>query len=502
MGTNANYQGRIEDDRLITGQGRYVADLPMANLAHAFVVRSPFAHGTLAPLATSDAAAAVGVLAVYTAADLANAGIGAFPCSVKFPRPDGAEAFPAERRVLASDRVRHLGEGVALIVAETRAQAQAAAELISIDVDEAPVAVSADAALASDAPLVWDEVPGNIAFHWKQGEFDAVGSTIAGAHHVARLKSHVTRVMANSMEPRGCMMAIGDDGRLVVYPSNQNPYPVRSGIANMLGMDQKDIQVVAGDVGGSFGMKSGCAPEDILVAFAVRQLGRPVRWIADRAEGFLSDDHGRDVLMTGELALDADGNFIALRVRSDINIGAYLSGRSLGLIGNYGGIAGVYRIGQIAAEAFGVHTHTQVTAPYVAPAAPKRPTSLSASSTLQRVKPVPIRLSCAAAMPCRLKRCPTIPAFASPTTAASSKRICWKPLPSLTVLVSKHVVQKQNLVANCAGLACRTRSKQRVGRMWRLPATNQKSSCERMAAWISSRARCRLAKVPRRCFPT
>ncbi|MFT5509368.1 MAG: carbon-monoxide dehydrogenase large subunit [Hyphomicrobiaceae bacterium] len=364
MGTNANYQGRIEDDRLITGQGRYVADLPMANLAHAFVVRSPFAHGTLAPLDTSDAAAAVGVLAVYTAADLAKAGIGAFPCAVKFPRPDGAEAFPAERRVLASDRVRHLGEGVALIVAETRAQAQAAAELISIDVDEAPVAVSADAALAADAPLVWKEVPGNIAFHWKQGEFDAIGSTIAGAHHVARLKSHVTRVMANSMEPRGCMMAIGGDGRLVVYPSNQNPYPVRSGIANMLGMDQKDIQVVAGDVGGSFGMKSGCAPEDILVAFAVRQLGRPVRWISDRAEGFLSDDHGRDVLMTGELALDADGNFVALRVRSDINIGAYLSGRSLGLIGNYGGIAGVYRIGQIAAEAFGVHTHTQVTAPY------------------------------------------------------------------------------------------------------------------------------------------
>lgn len=364
MGTNANYQGRIEDDRLITGQGRYVADLPMADLAHAFVVRSPFAHGKLAPVDTSDAAAAEGVLAVYTAQDLADAGVGAFPCPVKFPRPDGQEAFPAERRVLADERVRHLGEAVALIVAETRAQAQVAAELVGIDVEEAPVAVTAEAALEPDAPLVWDEVPGNIAFHWSQGDLDAVGKALAGAHHVTHVKSHVTRVMANSMEPRGCMMTIGEDGRLVVYPSNQNPYPVRAGLANMLGIEPSDIHVVAGDVGGSFGMKSGCAPEDVLVAFATRQLRRPIRWIADRAEGFLSDDHGRDVLMTGELALDADGNFVALRVRSDINVGAYLSGRSLGLIGNYGGIAGVYRIGQIAAEAFGVHTHTQVTAPY------------------------------------------------------------------------------------------------------------------------------------------
>lgn len=364
MGTNANYQGRIEDDRLITGNGRYVADLPIADLAHAFVVRATVAHGALAPLDISDAQAVDGVLAVYTAADLAAAGIGAMPCTVKLPRPDGETAFPAERRILASDRIRHLGEGVALIVAETRAAAQAAAELIAIDVDDAPVAVTTEAALAAEAPLVWEEVPGNVAFHWTQGDFDAVESTIAGAHHVARVKSHVTRVIAHSMEPRGCLMTLDDDGRLVVYPSNQNPYPVRAGLSNMLGIDQKDIHVIAGDVGGSFGMKSGCYPEDILVAFAVRKLGRAVRWIADRAEGFLSDDHGRDVVMTGELALDAEGAFVALRVRSDINVGAYLSGRSMGLIGNYGGITGVYRIGQIAAEAFGVHTHTQVTAPY------------------------------------------------------------------------------------------------------------------------------------------
>lgn len=364
MGTNANYQGRIEDDRLITGQGRYVADLPAENMAHAYVVRSPFAHGALGPIDTSDAAAVDGVLAVYTAADLESAGIGYFPCPVTHKRPDGQEAFKARRRVLAKERVRFLGEGVALIVAETLAAAKEAAELITIDVDEAPVAVAAEAALADGAPLVWDEVPGNIAFHWSQGDFDAVDRVIAEAPHVTRLTSHVTRVIAHTMEPRGCMMAPGDNGRLIVYPSNQNPYPVRAGLSNMLGIDAQDIRVIAGDVGGSFGMKSGCYPEDVLVAFAVRQLGRPIRWIAERSEGFLSDDHGRDVLMTGTLALDADGNFLALKVRSDINIGAYLSGRSLGLIGNYGGITGVYRIGQTAAEAFGVHTHTQMTAPY------------------------------------------------------------------------------------------------------------------------------------------
>lgn len=364
MGTNADYQGRIEDGRLTTGSGRYVADVHMAGLAHAFVVRSPYAHGRLAPIDTSDAAAADGVLAVYTAGDLEAAGIGAMPCAVQFKRPDGEVAFPAGRRILARDRVRHLGEGVALIVAETRSAALAAADLIAVDVDEAEVAVTAEAALGAGAPLVWDEVPGNIAFQWSQGDFDAVDEAIAGAHHVARVRSHVTRVMAHTMEPRGCLMAMDDDGRLVVYPSNQNPYPVRAGLSHMLGIEPQDIRVVAGDVGGSFGMKSGCYPEDVLVAFAVRKLGRPVRWIAERTEGFLSDDHGRDVLMTGELALDADGAFVALKVRSDINVGAYLSGRSMGLIGNYGGIAGVYRIGTIAAEAFGVHTHTQVTAPY------------------------------------------------------------------------------------------------------------------------------------------
>ncbi|HUS95829.1 MAG TPA: xanthine dehydrogenase family protein molybdopterin-binding subunit [Hyphomicrobiaceae bacterium] len=364
MGTNANYQGRIEDDRLTTGRGRFVADITMPGLAHAVIVRSQLAHGRLAAIEIEDALAMPGVIAVLTAADLAADGIGDQPCPVTHRRPDGQEAFKAGRRVLARDTVRHLGEPVVMVIAESRSQAVDAAELVSLDIEDLPLV--ADAAEARDpaSPLVWDEVPGNLAFVWTKGDAAKADQAIADAAHVATLNSHVTRVMAHTMEPRGCLAYVSDDGRLTVHPSNQNPFPLRAGLANMLGLAPQDIHVLAGDVGGSFGMKSGMYPEEILVSWAARRLGRPVRWIADRSEGFLSDEHGRDVYVRATLALDAEGRFTALKVSCDINIGAYLSGRSFGLIGNLGGIAGVYRIGAIAAEINAVHTNTQVTAPY------------------------------------------------------------------------------------------------------------------------------------------
>lgn len=364
MGTNADYQGRIEDDRFIRGLGAYVADIAVAQLAHAVIVRSPYAHATLNTIETDAAKAHPGVLAVYTADDLSSAGIPDQPCGVKLSRPDGNEAFQAGRRVLARDRIRHLGEPVAMVVADSRLAAQDAAELVVVDADEHDVVVDARAARSDGALDVWQEVPGNIAFRWSKGDHAAVDAVLSGAAHVARLDSHVTRVLANTMEPRG-VLAYGDDrGRLIVHPSSQNPFPMRAGLAQMLGLAEGDVHVLARDVGGSFGMKSGVYPEDILVCFAARQLGRPVRWIADRIEGFVSDEHARDIHMRVELGLDRDGSFLALKVISDVNIGAYLSGRSLGPIGNFGGIAGVYRIGQIAGEVNGIHTHTQVTAPY------------------------------------------------------------------------------------------------------------------------------------------
>ena len=363
MGTNADYQGRIEDDRFITGQGCYVADVQIENVAHAYVVRSTLAHAKINAIHTDDARAAPGVLAVYTAADLAADGIGDQPCGVTHPRPDGQEAFQACRRILARDRILHLGEAVALVVAETKQAAVDAGELVDIDADELDVVVDTIGAQAEGAPLVWDEVPGNVAFVWQKGDEAALAAAKTQAAQVTRLESHVTRVVVNSMEPRGTL-AYMEDGRLVVQSSTQNHFPIRGGLASLLNMDPDQIRVLASDVGGSFGMKSGVYPEDVLVSWAARKLNRPVRWIADRIEGFQSDEHGRDVRLTVDLALDGDGKFLGLKVVCHCNIGAFLSRRSLNMIGNFGGIAGVYKIGTIVGEVHGIHTHTQVTAPY------------------------------------------------------------------------------------------------------------------------------------------
>ncbi len=364
MGSNADYQGRIEDNRFITGTGCYVDDIVLPDMLHAAIVRSPWAHAKLNAVETADALAAANVVAVYTAGDLAADGIGDQPCDVTHRRPDGEEAFKACRRVLARDVVRHLGEPVAVVIAKTRAAAVDAAELVAIDGDERDVVTDARQARSAQSLLVWDEVPGNVAFVWEKGDRAAVETSLAAARHVARLDTHVTRVIANSMEPRGILAFVDDGGRLIVHASTQNPYPMRAGLAHMLGLAPEEVQVKAGDVGGSFGMKSGVYPEDVLVAWAARKLGRPVKWVSERGEGLLADEHGRDVHMQVELGLDADGTFLALKVACDANVGAYLSRRSLNLIGNFGGIAGVYRIGGIFGEIRGIHTHTQVTAPY------------------------------------------------------------------------------------------------------------------------------------------
>ena len=363
MGTNADYQGRIEDDRFITGQGCYVADVEIGNVAHAYVVRSTLAHAKINAVHTDDAKAMPGVLAVYTAADLAADGIGDQPCGVTHPRPDGQQAFQACRRILARDRILHLGEAVALVVAETKQAAVDAGELVDVDADELDVVVDTIGAQADGAPLVWDEVPGNVAFVWQKGDEAALAAAKSQAAQVTRLESHVTRVVVNSMEPRGTL-AYMEDGRLVVQSSTQNHFPIRGGLASLLNMDPDQIRVLASDVGGSFGMKSGVYPEDVLVSWAARKLNRPMRWIADRIEGFQSDEHGRDVRLTVDLALDGDGKFLGLKVVCHCNIGAFLSRRSLNMIGNFGGIAGVYKIGTIVGEVHGIHTHTQVTAPY------------------------------------------------------------------------------------------------------------------------------------------
>jgi carbon-monoxide dehydrogenase large subunit len=358
------YMGRLEDERLSTGRGRYVADLRMPRLAHGVVVRSVYAHAKINGIDITAAKAAPGVLAVLTAADLTADGIGDLPCGVELPKSDGQKAFQAKRPVLARDRVRYVGECVAFVIAETAEQAEAAGELVEIDYDPLDAVADVGPALASGAPAVWDEVPDNIAYLWKKGDKDAFDKARASAHKVVSLKSHVTRVTACSMEPRGALGLIDDEGRLVIHSSTQTPFNIRPTIASLFKLDQSKVRILAGDVGGSFGMKSGAYPEDVLVVWAAKRLGRPVRWISERRESFLSDDHGRDVYVDAELALDANGRFLALRTNFDVNIGCYLSGRSLFMIGNIGGVAGVYRIPTIVAGVRGVFTNIQTSAPY------------------------------------------------------------------------------------------------------------------------------------------
>jgi carbon-monoxide dehydrogenase large subunit len=360
----AEFQGRIEDNRLVTGRGRYVADIAYEGMLIGVVVRSPVAHARILAVDTSAASTVPGVLAVFTAADLAEDGIEDFPSGVSLPGADGKPAFPARRPVLARDRIRSVGEPVAFVVGETAAAAEAAAELVTIEMEDLPAIVAPEAALAAAAPRIWDGAPQNVAYIWKKGDVARVDAAAGGAAHVVRFASKVSRVNALSLEPRGALGLVDADGRLVLHAANQSPHNLKGGLAAMLKVPAAQVRVVAGDVGGSFGMKSGTYPEDVLVLFAARRLQRPVRWISERRESFLADDHGRDMSVEASLSLDEDGRFLALKADFTVNVGAYLSGRSLFMVNNIGGIAGVYDIGAIAASITGVYTNTMTNAPY------------------------------------------------------------------------------------------------------------------------------------------
>jgi carbon-monoxide dehydrogenase large subunit len=360
---HGKFQGRIEDARFVTGRGAYVDDLTLDGMVHAVMARAPMPGG----IASVDAGAArevTGVLGIWTAEDLAGNGPTHLPCGVALPGSNGETAFQAARPVLAVGRARFTGEGVAFIVAETQAAAREAADLVEIELDEVDTVVEARAALRDGAPAVWDEVPDNIAFVWARGEMDAAKAAVAAAPRRVTLESHVSRVAVNSMEPRGCVGEVVD-GRLVLHASCQSPHGLKGALAKIFAVEPADVRVIARDVGGSFGMKAGAYVEDVLCLYAARALGRPVKWISDRGEGFLSDDHGRDTTISATMGFDDDGVLLGLTAHFDLNIGAYLSGRSLASgLGNLGGISGVYRIGPTAADAYGVFTNIHTLGPY------------------------------------------------------------------------------------------------------------------------------------------
>lgn len=355
---------RREDDRFVTGRGQYTDDIHNEGAARAAFVRAPVASAVIRSVDVSAAQELPGVIAILTAQDLAADGIPDFSLPLGITNSDGSPVVPTPRPLLARDRIRFLGEPVAMVIAETDAIAQDAAELVSIDFEDIPPVLTPADARADGAPLLWDDRPSNKAFHWRGGDLEGTAKALAASHHVARLETHISRVTAMPMEPRSALAYIDEHGRSVLRVSHQNPHALRGNLCEVFGLGRGDVRVVAGDVGGSFGMKSGYLREEALVFWAARRLQRPVRWTATRSETFLSDEQGRDVHVSAELGLDADGRFTALHVRYDINIGAYLSGRSATPILNFGGIAGVYTTPYIVGEATGYFTNTPPTAAY------------------------------------------------------------------------------------------------------------------------------------------
>ena len=400
---------RREDVRLLTGKGNYSADPNPPGMLHAVLVRSHHAHATVGRIDTSAARAMPGVVAVFTAADLTD--VSPIPGGIGFPRPDGGPAPKTDRPLLAADRVRFVGEPVAVVLSETLGAGKDAAEAVVVDYHELPLVTDAVAALEAASPKVWDDVPDNIGFLWKRGDADATDAALKSAAHVARLQFTVSRVTANTMEPRGAWAQLGEDGRIVVHAAHQSPYNLRNGMANgNFAIKPTDIRVLTIDVGGSFGMKSGVQPEYALVAWAARRLRRPVRWISDRTEGFLSDEQAREMRITVELGLDAQHRFTALRLRWDANLGAYVTGRSGWPVGNIGGTAGVYHIPTMYAEAFGILTNTVPTAAYRGAGRPE------ATYTIERIIDIAAREL--GVSPYELRRINLIPPEAMPYKTA------------------------------------------------------------------------------------
>jgi carbon-monoxide dehydrogenase large subunit len=358
---------RLEDPRLIQGFGRYSDDVNLPRQAYAVVVRSPHAHARIRSMDTSAARGAPGVLAVLTGADWAAAGLGDMPTDKSRKRRDGSPAIATPRPALIRDRVRHVGDPFALVVAETQEQAVDAAELVAVDYEPLPALAATAEVTRPGAPAVWEAAPDNVAFVWEAGNRDAVARGFAGAAHVTRLEFVVTRVAAAPLEPRA---AVGEwdrrAGRYTLHTGIQAPHGLRQLLADQVfRIPQSHMRVITGEVGGSFGMRSGAYPEHALVLWAAKRLGRPVKWTSDRREGFVTDEHGRDNVSTAELALDAQGKFLALRVAITLNIGAYITPRSAGPgTNNVGGLAGTYTTPAIHVQTTGVFSNTTPTGPY------------------------------------------------------------------------------------------------------------------------------------------
>jgi carbon-monoxide dehydrogenase large subunit len=356
---------RTEDPILVRGEGRYTDDISLPGQAHAVIVRSKHAHGVIKSIDKSAALKMPGVLGIYTGADFAA--YGTLKCIVPANNRDGTPMLKPARHALATGKVRFVGDPVACVAAETLYQAKDAAEALQIDIEPLPVNVDLAAADAPNSPILYDDVPRNVPLDFHFGDAAATAEAFKRAAHVTKLDMVNSRLVVNSMEPRGAIAEYDKtSGRYTLHTGCQGVVGIKGTLAQILNVEPAKVRVLTGNVGGSFGMKGAVYPEYVCVAHAAKALGRPVKWIDERSSAFVSDNHGRDNLVHGELALDADGKILALRLSVHGNMGGYLGAMApqMSTFNTVKNVASVYRTPLIEVSTRCVFTNTTFVSPY------------------------------------------------------------------------------------------------------------------------------------------
>ncbi|OAF13702.1 xanthine dehydrogenase family protein molybdopterin-binding subunit [Bradyrhizobium neotropicale] len=358
---------RKEDDTLVRGKGRYTDDFNLPGQAYAVIVRSTHAHGVIRGIGTDAARAMPGVLGVWTGTDLDAAGYGPFTCGLPLKSRDGSPLLQTNRQPLATDKVRFVGDPVAFVVAETLAQARDAAEAVEVDVEPLPAVTDPEEAAKSDAPQLYDHIPNNVALDYHYGDVEKVNAAFAGAAHVTRLDIENTRVAVVSMEPRvGLASYDKKTERYTIQVPTQGVAGNRANLAKNLKVPNEKVRILTANVGGSFGMKNINYPEYMCILYAAKALGRPVKWLDERSTSFLSDSHGRAQKIHAELALDAEGHFLAAKLSGYGNLGAYITGVAPGPLSLNTGknFSSVYRTPLMAVDIKTVLTNTTLMGAY------------------------------------------------------------------------------------------------------------------------------------------
>jgi carbon-monoxide dehydrogenase large subunit len=353
---------RVEDPRLLKGAGSYTDDGTLPGMLFAVVLRSPHAMARITATDAAAARAVPGVKAVYTSADIKADGIGLLPCLAKLTNRDGTPQISPDRPVLAEGMVRHVGEPVAFVVAETLQAARDGAEAVMVEYDVLPSVTGTDDAMGEGQPQVWEAAPRNVCFDWEIGQKEQVESLFASAAHVTRLKVVNNRIVVNSIEPRAALASYdADSKRWTLRTNTQGGWLLKDMLGPMIfNTGAESFRIITPDVGGGFGMKLFLFPEHVLTSYAARKLGAPVRWTSERSEAFLCDTQGRDNVTVGEIATDAQGKFLALRTRNIANMGAYLSnfGPYIPTAAGTGVLASIYGFQAVYANVLGVFTNT------------------------------------------------------------------------------------------------------------------------------------------------